>query len=130
MCFLQLNGFGVMKTFEIFKAIYPWNIEIMFRKSYFNDPYKNVYIISSFKYVVDPNSNHNFLCFPETIEERVKRVSNIIEKATFGKVLQKCLYEVKVMDCVRAYLSDFVHMVYHVTNQQEHGVKQLCLYVN
>lgn len=50
-------------------------------------------------------------------------VLDIIEKTTLGKVLQKCLSEVKVMDCLKAYLSDFVHMVYHVTSQEEHGVQ-------
>lgn len=75
-----------MKMFEIFKVIYFWNIEIMFWKLYFNDLYKNVYIILFFKYVVDFNFNYNFFCFLEIIEERVKRVLNIIEKVIFGKV--------------------------------------------
>lgn len=74
-------------------------------------------------YVIDLISNHSYSCFTETIEERVMRVSNIMETTTLGKVLQKCLSEVNFMDCVKAYLSDFVHMVYHVTSQKEHGVK-------
>lgn len=50
------------------------------------------------------------------------RVAGIIENAALGKVLQKCLSEVKVTECVEAYLSDFVHMVYHVTSVEEHQV--------
>nr|XP_034331576.1 E3 ubiquitin-protein ligase rnf213-alpha [Crassostrea gigas] len=56
------------------------------------------------------------------VQESVMSVLDIIEKTTLGKVLQKCLSEVKVMDCLKAYLSDFVHMVYHVTSQEEHGL--------
>lgn len=52
----------------------------------------------------------------------IQRVSNIIESSELGRVLQKCLNEVKVMECVTAYLSDFVHMVYHVTSKEEHKV--------
>eukprot|EP00105_Crassostrea_gigas_P007930 XP_011422347.1 PREDICTED: E3 ubiquitin-protein ligase rnf213-alpha isoform X2 [Crassostrea gigas] len=54
----------------------------------------------------------------ETVQECVMRVSGIIENTPIGKVLQK--REVNIMDCVKAYLSDFVHMVYHVTSVREH----------
>lgn len=63
------------------------------------------------------------LYFAVNVQESVMSVLDIIEKTTLGKVLQKCLSEVKVMDCLKAYLSDFVHMVYHVTSQEEHGVQ-------
>ncbi|XP_056014152.1 E3 ubiquitin-protein ligase rnf213-alpha-like isoform X2 [Ostrea edulis] len=56
----------------------------------------------------------------EVIQELVTRVAGIIENAALGKVLQKCLSEVKATECVEAYLSDFVHMVYHVTSVEEH----------
>nr|XP_022293483.1 E3 ubiquitin-protein ligase rnf213-alpha-like isoform X1 [Crassostrea virginica] len=56
----------------------------------------------------------------ESGQEMIQRVSNIIESSELGRVLQKCLNEVKVMECVTAYLSDFVHMVYHVTSKEEH----------
>uniref|UniRef100_A0A8W8MG84 B box-type domain-containing protein n=1 Tax=Magallana gigas TaxID=29159 RepID=A0A8W8MG84_MAGGI len=56
------------------------------------------------------------------VQESVMSVLVIVEKTTLGKVLQKCLSEVKVIDCLKAYLSDFVHMVYHVTSQEEHGL--------
>lgn len=63
------------------------------------------------------------LYFAEKVQESVLGVLDIIEKTTLGKVLQKCLSEVKVIDCVKAYMSDFVHMVYHVTSKEEHGVQ-------
>lgn len=49
------------------------------------------------------------------------RVSGIIENTPMGKVLQKRV--VNIMDFVKAYLSDYVHMVYHVTGVKEHEVK-------
>ncbi|XP_061169274.1 E3 ubiquitin-protein ligase rnf213-alpha-like [Saccostrea echinata] len=58
----------------------------------------------------------------ETIQELVIRVTGIIENTSLGKVLQKCLGEVKVPEFVKPYLSDFVHMVYHVTSVEEHGL--------
>lgn len=67
------------------------------------------------------------LYFTVNVQESVMSVLDIIEKTTLGKVLQKCLSGVKVMDCLKAYLSDFVHMVYHVTSQEEHGVQYLCI---
>lgn len=66
-------------------------------------------------------SNYENLNFAETVQECVMRVSGIIENTPIGKVLQK--REVNIMDCVKAYLSDFVHMVYHVTSVREHEVK-------
>lgn len=60
--------------------------------------------------------------FTETGQEMVLRVSDIVESSELGRVLQKCLNEVNVMECVTAYLSDFVHMVYHVTSKEEHKV--------
>ena len=60
--------------------------------------------------------------FTEMGQEMIQRVSNIIESSELGRVLQKCLNEVKVMECVTAYLSDFVQMVYHVTSKEEHKV--------
>ncbi|XP_062600033.1 E3 ubiquitin-protein ligase rnf213-alpha-like, partial [Saccostrea cucullata] len=58
----------------------------------------------------------------ETIQELVQRVTNIIENTPIGKVLQKCLCEVRVPEFVKTYLSDFVYMVYHVTSVEEHGL--------
>lgn len=66
-------------------------------------------------------SNHENFNFAETVLECVMRVSGIMENTPIGKVLQK--HEVNIMDCVKAYLSDFVHMVYHVTSVKEHEVK-------
>lgn len=54
----------------------------------------------------------------------VVRVTAIIEETSLGKVICKCLSDVRVMDFVKAYLSDFVHMVYHEASQEEHGVKK------
>ncbi|XP_061169263.1 E3 ubiquitin-protein ligase RNF213-like isoform X1 [Saccostrea echinata] len=59
---------------------------------------------------------------PETIQELVKRVANVIENTPIGKVIQKCLSEAKVLEFVKPYLGDFVHMVYQVTSVEEHGL--------
>ncbi|XP_062573630.1 E3 ubiquitin-protein ligase rnf213-alpha-like, partial [Saccostrea cucullata] len=58
----------------------------------------------------------------ETIQDLVKRVTDVIENTPIGKVLQKCLCKVGVLEFVKPYLSDFVYMVYHVTSVEEHGL--------
>ena len=59
----------------------------------------------------------------ETGQEMADKVSNLIECSDMGRLLQKCIDRVNVLDCVKAYLSDFVYMVYHVTSDTEHTVK-------
>ena len=55
-------------------------------------------------------------------------VSKLVEGSDMGRVLQKCIDRVNVPDCVKAYLSDFVYMVYHVTSHIEHTVKLFCIH--